>query len=79
MKNFREVKTNSKKEHVMQKKIIFKDFLYRREKRKMRLCLTLFLCFLKFLYLFLLFLKTIENNFYLFFKNYYLFHFIVKN
>ena len=29
MKNFREVKTNSKKEHVMQKKIIFKDFLHR--------------------------------------------------
>ena len=29
--------------------------------------------------IFLLFLKAGENNFYLFFKNYYLFHFIFKN
>ena len=34
---------------------------------------------IKRVYIFLLFLKIDENNYYLLFKNYYLFHFIFKN
>lgn len=75
MKNFRKVKQKKKKTHIIQSKIIFKDFQYqywivKREEQRYGVefySLLWFFIFL-FFYVFLLFLKINENYFTLFLK-----------
>ena len=80
MKNFRKVKKKIRKVSAIKEKSYLKifgiDITSVREKELYHIQFYLFI--LKCLYIFLLFLRMSENNLYLFFKNYFLFHFILK-
>ena len=84
MKIFKEVKTiqkvmcNLKEYHNLRFLVSIID---REEKKRIISCSILFIFygFSKIFYVFLLFFKIDENNFYLFSKDCYEFHFIFKN
>ena len=83
MKNFREVKGNFKKKNTSNsKQDHFEDFWYRywvMKREQKRYCVQFYLLLMVFLYIFLLFLKTGENNFYLFSKKCSHFTLFLKN